>query len=188
MPAVLEALMRMYTGIFSFAQPIDEEAVAHRCGVSVPQLRQLLYGLSVNHIIRYVPTDHATVLSIQHDRLRPGNVQLSPQRYKLLRSTYGERVQAMRDYVQEEDECRSQYLLRYFGQEQSQPCGHCDLCRSGSARPRELALRLKDWITARGGHYTLPQLRSAFGTADGAWLPVLRELIDNQDVPPYESS
>ena len=185
MPAVLEALMRMYTGIFSFAQPIDEEAVAHRSGVSVPQLRQLLYGLSVNHVIRYIPADHATVLYIQHDRLRPGNVQLSPQRYQLLRSTYGERVQTMMDYVQEEDECRSQFLLRYFGQEQSQPCGHCDLCRSGAARPKELAPRLKEWIDARGGIYTLPELRSAFGTADDTWLPVLRELIDNKEVPPY---
>ena len=136
-------------------------------------------------LIRYIPADHATVLYLQHDRLRPGNVQLSPQRYQLLRSTYGERVQTMMEYVQEEDECRSQFLLRYFGQEQSQPCGHCDLCRSGAARPKDLASRLKDWIEARHGTYTLPELRSAFGTADDTWLPILRELIDSKEVPPY---
>ena len=143
MVGVLEALMRMYTGIFSFATPIDEEAVAARCGVSVPMLRQLLYQLSVNHVVRYIPADHATVLLIQHDRLRPGNVQLSPERYKMLRSTFRERVQTMLDYVEEEDECRSQFLLRFFGQEESKPCGKCDLCRSGAVKPRELAARLK---------------------------------------------
>jgi len=185
MPAVLEALMRMYTGIFSFATPIDEDAVAARCGVTVPMLRQLLYQLSVNHVVRYIPADHATVLLIQHDRLRPGNVQLSPDRYKMLRSTYRERVQTMVDYVEEEAECRSQFLLRYFGQEESKPCGKCDLCRSGAARPVELAARLKAWIEARGGQYTLLEARAAFGTADDTYLGVLRELIDRGEVPPY---
>ena len=185
MPAVLEALMRMYTGIFSFATPIDEDAVAARCGVTVPMLRQLLYQLSVNHVVRYIPADHATVLLIQHDRLRPGNVQLSPDRYKMLRSTYRERVQTMLDYVEEEDECRSQFLLRYFGQEESKPCGKCDLCRSGAARPVELAARLKAWIEARGGSYTLLELRAAFGTAEDSYLGVLRELIDRHEVPSY---
>ncbi len=185
MPAVLEALMRMYTGIFSFATPIDEDAVAARCGVTVPMLRQLLYQLSVNHVVRYIPADHATVLLIQHDRLRPGNVQLSPDRYKMLRSTYRERVQTMVDYVEEEAECRSQFLLRYFGQEESKPCGKCDLCRSGSARPVELAARLKTWIQAHAGRYTLLEARAAFGTADDTYLGVLRELIDRGEVPPY---
>jgi len=186
MVTVLEALMRMYTGIFSFATPIDEEAVAARCGVTVAGLRQLLYQLSVNHIVRYIPADHATVLFIQHDRLRPGNVQLSPDRYRMLRSTYRERVQTMLDYVEEADECRSQFLLRYFGQEESRPCGKCDLCRSGAARPRELAERLKAWIQARDGSYTLLELRAAFGTAEDTYLGVLRELIDRGEVPKYQ--
>ena len=185
MPAVLEALMRMYTGIFSFAQPIDEEAVARRCGVSVAQLRQLLYGLSINHVIRYIPADHATVLYIAHDRLRPGNVQLSPRRYEMLRSTYGERIGTMLDYAREEEECRSRYLLRYFGQAQSQACGRCDVCRSAGARSTEISRQLKEWIAAKDGRYTLAQVRSAFGTADDNWLPVLRELIDRKAVPPY---
>ena len=163
MPAVLEALMRMYTGIFSFATPIDEDAVAARCGVTVPMLRQLLYQLSVNHVVRYIPADHATVLLIQHDRLRPGNVQLSPDRYKMLRSTYRERVQTMLDYVEEE----------------------CDLCRSGAARPKDLATQLKAWIEARGGQYTLLEARAAFGTAEDTYLSVLRELIDRGEVPNY---
>ena len=186
MPAVLEALMRNYTGIFSFATPIEEDLVAARSGVSVAQLRQLLYGLSVNHVIKYIPQDHATVLFIGHDRLRPGNVKLSPERYAMLRSTYGERVETMIEYAQEADTCRSQFLLRYFGQEESAPCGNCDICRSGAVKPRELESALKKWIAERGGEYTLAQLKAVFGTADNAYLDVLRELIDRREVPPYK--
>ena len=187
MPAVLEALMRLYTGIFSMATPIDEEEVARRCGVDVPQLRQLLYGLSVNHVIRYIPADHATVLYIEHDRLRPGNVQLSPKRYELLRSRFRERVQTMTEFVEQDAECRSQYLLRYFGQEESAPCGRCDVCRARKEAPRNPGRRIKEWIEGRGGQYSLSDMRTAFGPGDEQWLRELRELIDRGEVPPYKS-
>ena len=186
MPQVLETLMRLYTGVFSYPVSIDEEAVAARCGVSIPALRQLLYGLSVNHVIRYIPADHATVLFLQHGRLRPGNVQLSPQRYKLLRSTFAERAQAMTEYVEEEDTCRSRFLLKYFGQQESEPCGRCDICRAAKARPADLAARLKAWIGERKGQYTLKEVAAAFGTADESYLPVLRELIDRKEVPHHQ--
>ena len=186
MPQVLETLMRLYTGIFSAATPIDEEAVAVRCGCSAERLRQLLYQLSVNHIIRYIPADHATVLFLLHDRLHPGNVQLSPQRYKMLRSTYEERVQTMLDYVEETEECRSQYLLRYFGQTESRPCGRCDLCRSGSVYRNRLEETLKSWIQERNGHYSLTEIRAAFGLTDDSYLDLLRKLADRGEVPLWQ--
>jgi len=185
MAQVLEALMRMYTGIFSFATPIDEEAVAARCGVDVPRLRQLLYGLSVNHIVRYIPADHATVLFLEHDRLRPGNVQLRPQRHAMLKRCFQERVRTMLEYAQTEEGCRETFLLHYFGQEECHPCGRCDLCRAAAADRKKLEQELKDWIGRHPGGYSLNELRSAFGTAEDTYLSVLRELIDRKQVPPY---
>ena len=185
MPDVLDALMRMYTGIFSYATPIEEDAVAGRIGVPVSALRQLLYGLSVNHVIRYIPADHATIICLAHGRLMPGNLQLSPQRYKLLRSTFHERVQTMMDYVEEDSECRSQFLLRYFGQMESALCGKCDICRAGAAKPKGLREKLAAWIEGMGGEYTLLDLRSAFGTAEDSYLEVLRDMIDKGEVPGY---
>ena len=102
----------------------------------------------------------------------------------MLRSTYAQRVQAMIEYVEEEDECRSQYLLKYFGQEESAPCGKCDVCRAAKAGPEDLPGKLKTWISAHK-NYTLKQVRTAFGTADEKYLDVLRELIDRGEVPPY---
>ena len=134
MAPLLETLMRRYTGIFSFPTPIDEEYVASVVGVTVPLLRQLLYKLSLEHVIRYVPCDHATVIYLQHDRLRPKNVNLDPERYDLLKSSCEERIQKMVDYIQEEDTCRSTYLLEYFGQTESDDCLTCDVCRAKSRK------------------------------------------------------
>lgn len=129
MLTLLDVLMRRYTGLFSYPVPIDEEYVASQIGVTVPGLRQLLYNLALEHVIRYVPCDRATVLFLHHDRLRPKNVNLDPERYEMLKSSALERMQKMMDYVNEEDVCRSSYLLEYFGQKEAEDCGTCDICR-----------------------------------------------------------
>ncbi len=194
---VLEALMRSYTGIFSFLQQIDEEYVARRAGQTVPQLRQSLYGLSLAHVISYVPTDHSDVVVLHHDRLRPGNVNLMPSRYAMLKESYHSRSEAMLEYVSETSECRSRYLLRYFGQTETTDCGTCDVCRarraSLPARTLQQMTRRKliEYIDEKDGEYSLEEIVAEFGNPSGNhspdYLDILRQLIDNGDVPIYRS-
>lgn len=133
MVPLLETLMRRYTGIFSHPVPVDEGWLSSSLGITVPQLRVLLYRTSLEHVIKYIPSDHASVIYLHHDRLRPGNVQLFPERYKMLLDSYHERSEAMISYVTEASVCRSAFLLAYFGQPDAAPCGTCDLCRTGAA-------------------------------------------------------
>ena len=80
--------MRRYTGIFSFPVPIEEDYVAEKCGITVPQLRQLLYNIALEHTIIYIPGDRADVLSLHSEHLAEGNVKLSPDRYAMLKATW----------------------------------------------------------------------------------------------------
>lgn len=212
---VLEALMRSYTGIFSFLQQIDEEYVARLAGQTVPQLRQSLYGLSLAHVISYVPTDHSDVVVLHHDRLRPGNVNLMPSRYAMLKESYHSRSEAMLEYVSETSECRSRYLLRYFGQTETTDCGTCDVCRArraaapvhepveGTDKPEEkfppnppartlqqmTRRKLIEYIDRKDGKYSIEDIVAEFGNPSKNYSPdfldILRQLIDDGDVPVY---
>lgn len=194
---VLEALMRSYTGIFSFLQQIDEEYVARLAGQTVPQLRQSLYGLSLAHVISYVPTDHSDVVVLHHDRLRPGNVNLMPSRYAMLKESYHSRSEAMLEYVSETSECRSRYLLRYFGQTKTTDCGTCDVCRARRASAPTRTLQqmtrreLIEYIKGKDGEYSLEEIVAEFDNPSKNYSPdyldILRQLIDNGDVPMYIS-
>ncbi|MBO4761491.1 MAG: RecQ family ATP-dependent DNA helicase [Bacteroidales bacterium] len=133
MGELLELLIRRCEGIFSFAVQIDEEYFSKAVGLTIPSFRQLLYRMSLEHIINYVPQDHSDVIFLHHDRLEPGNLALSPKRLAMLKDAASRRVQAMIDYVSEEDTCRSRFLLAYFGQTESEDCGNCDVCRSRQA-------------------------------------------------------
>lgn len=186
---LLDILMRHHTGLFSFPVPVDEDYVSGLLGTGVPQLRRLLYALSLEHVLRYIPCDHATVLSLHHDRLRPKNVFLDPARYRLLKNSFTERMQKMIDYVGEEDVCRSRYLLEYFGQSESSDCGTCDVCRT-----MKISLEKHETVLSRfinedmSGIYTIEDLSRRYDSATSEtsidFLEILRRLIDLGIVPP----
>lgn len=127
---LLEILMRNCTGLFSHVVPINEERIARDCGVSIPMLRQILYKLSLEHVIRYVPSDRSSVIYLHHNRLMPGNLDLHLDKYAFLKKNAHDRVDAMVEYAAGSDMCRSAFLLKYFGQTESEDCGTCDVCRS----------------------------------------------------------
>lgn len=196
MVRLLETLMRRYTGLFSYPVPIDEDYIAGRIGVTVPMLRQLLYNLALEHVIKYIPSDHATVLFLHHDRLRPKNLNLDPERYRMLKSSSDARMQKMLDYISEEDVCRSAYLLDYFGQTDSADCGTCDVCRS-TRKPSPLLQQtevplneaLVKFVNGeKSGDYTMEDVARRFGSATSScsdvYIQVLRRLIDEGTLPP----
>lgn len=196
---IVEVLMRKYVGIFSFPVPIDEDYVATKCSISIVQLRQALYRLSIEHVIKYIPCDRADVLFLKTEHLAQGNVKLSPLRYKMLQETYHKRMETMIEYVTEEDVCRSRFLLAYFGQNESADCGKCDVCRRNISRvqvnagetEQETSDALVDFINVEcHGEYSLKQINERFSNPMASYSPdyldILRDLIDNRVVPPYK--
>lgn len=192
---IVEVLMRKYVGIFSFPVPIDEDFVATKCSISIVQLRQALYRLSIEHVIKYIPCDRADVLFLKTEHLAQGNVKLSPLRYKMLQETYHKRMETMIEYVTEEDVCRSRFLLAYFGQSESADCGKCDVCRRKISKVQVNADvtsdALVDFINVEcHGEYSLKQINERFSNPMASYSPdyldILRDLIDNRVVPPYK--
>ena len=122
--------------------------------------------------------DHADVITLHHNRIRPGDLDVQPARYKMLRETFQSRMEAMTAYVQEEGTCRQAFLLDYFGEKEASPCGRCDVCRSRKKRPAGARERIHAWVDARGGKYAVKDF------PDRESLDLLREMIDAGEVPP----
>ena len=185
MTALLEILMRRHPGIFSYPVTIDEERIGAELGIGVPLLRQLLYGISLEHVIRYVPADHSTVITLHHNRLEPGNVNLRPDKYDFLRKAAEDRLAAMTEYATESSLCRSRFLLDYFGQEESADCGCCDVCRTHGRKGPDTESVVKKYAREHPG-FTFDELsewsRDPRNGAPSDILAVCREMMDKGEI------
>ena len=133
---LLESLLRSYPGIMSYSVPIDEERLARDCDATVPWLHELLYKLSLERVITYIPATRSSLIYLHHDRLTPGNIDLQPARYALLKQNAEARLDAVESYLTTSDVCRSRQLIAYFGQDETKDCGGCDVCRSRNTEQR----------------------------------------------------
>jgi ATP-dependent DNA helicase RecQ len=61
-------------------------------------------------------------------RMREEDVRIPNEVYEMRKQGDEERWHAMENYLRR-DICRSVQLLRYFGDDFPQACGHCDVCR-----------------------------------------------------------
>ena len=130
----IRTLLRLYNGVFTDFRPIDERELATWSGYTVERVKELLKRLWQLRVIRYIPSNRAPMLYFDEERLPRADLYIAPETYAQRQALMQERFQNMLDYADNETECRSVVLDRYFGGGEAEPCGVCDLCL---ARRRE---------------------------------------------------
>ena len=136
---LLEGLMREYTGIFTELQYI--KGGQQSCSLGDASLQnggnaaycleakrhELLVSLAQKGIISYVPQTIANVLRLTVNR--QAEIRVPEHFYTGRKTHYVEKLKAMIEYADNQQFCRSQLLLSYFGENDSETCGTCDVCR-----------------------------------------------------------
>ena len=121
-------LLRSYTGLFTDFASINEDIIAKRLDWTRDQVYEQLVALSKEQIIRYIPRKRIPFLTYIQERVETSRVILGKEAYDDRRERYVSRVESVLKYAQEENICRSQILLSYFGEKDTNPCGKCDIC------------------------------------------------------------
>ncbi len=124
----IRVILRLYNGVFTDFQRIDEMEIAKWSGYTVERVKELLKRLWQLRIIRYIPSNRSPLIFYPTERLPKSDLYIAPETYKLRRELASERFEQMRNYVEGQAECRSMVLEHYFGAENPHPCGVCDIC------------------------------------------------------------
>ena len=133
---IIRTILRLYDGIFTEFRAINEQVIASSSGYTIERVKELLKRMWQMRIIRYIPSNTSPILFMNEERLPTKDLYISPDTYLHRKNLMAERFENMRLYASSESECRSVILQRYFGDDQAEACGSCDVCLANKRRQR----------------------------------------------------
>ena len=183
---LLHLLLRNYSNICDALVVINEDFIAEKLGLSKSKLIQSLSYLKQIDLIQYEPGNSATEVTFCTPRLGQEALHFTPDQYRNRKKLAFEKMNAMIDYVTNNDGCRSSTLLYYFGEKKSSFCGHCDICLKKlkvalSSKFDEAQIQVKKILFHRS--YTLEELKNKMHKSEEKELiKVVQWLLDNQEI------
>ena len=187
---LIHILLRSYTGLFTDLASIDEEIIAKRLSWTRDKVYDQLVELSKERIIHYIPRKKTPFLTFTREREAVERVVLGKEAYDDRRDRYISRVKGVLDYAQEENICRSQMLLSYFGEKDTKSCGCCDTCLKKKDKQlttddfESIRLSIEQALTIES--LTVHSLVKKLDIKESKALLVIRFMLDNGQIEENE--
>ena len=124
----IKLLLRSYGGIFTEFVRINEKELAKRADTTDEKIRSALTKMQKMRLLIYIPATSSPQLLMVSDRIDSKAMNFSGENYSKRKKAALKRMQSVLDYIQSSNHCRSQMLLKYFGETGAQRCGLCDVC------------------------------------------------------------
>ncbi len=125
---VLQALLRTYSGLFADYVYINEAVIAYRYNLTEETIYSALLELTRLHILHYVPRKRTPYVVYTTSREEARDVLIPIAVYEDLKKRMCQRIDAVVNYAFNPVDCRENTMLRYFGENKKDTCGHCDVC------------------------------------------------------------
>ncbi|NDV47841.1 RecQ family ATP-dependent DNA helicase [Paludibacter sp. 221] len=183
---LIHLLLRSYTGLFTEPAYINEDLLAKRLQWTHNEVYQQLVALSKAGIIQYIPRKKTPFLTYTHEREIASLIRLGKDVYEDRKERYTARAKSVLAYAKEENICRSQILLSYFGEKDSKPCSQCDIClknkerKTSNADFESICTLIAETLSDKP--LTVSQLIESTKISETKVLQVLRFMLDNGQV------
>lgn len=134
--SVLKMLLRTYTGLFADYEYISESVIASRTGLTEQTVYDTFLQLARMHVLHYVPRKNNPMIYMRRSRVESRHVVIPLTVYEHRKLNMQRQIEAVKKFALNDGECRTNVLLRYFGETPDEDCGKCDQCRERLSRER----------------------------------------------------
>lgn len=126
--AAIKTILRSYSGLFTEYQKISEADLARRLDTDQDNMYEMLARLNKFGVLTYARKKTRPQVVFTRERLDPKDIRISHAVYKERKDADKNRLESVIAYVTSDMICRSQQILRYFGEIDAKRCGRCDIC------------------------------------------------------------
>lgn len=182
----IKTLLRMYGGIFDQEINVNEKVIAKQLGIPEQEVINELTALHKNEIIYYARKSANPSLFMLLPRVSPQQLPIDRHAVALLERNRNIRRDMMVKYATQQMQCRSEFLLNYFGEEESEPCGKCDICKNYHQMDlsKDEFNRIRDHVLhhLKTTNSTIGMLQKGSHWPEAKILQVLRWMLDAHEV------
>lgn len=159
----IKMILRAYGGAFDHYIPIREQELSRKFGLAYQGVIDRLLYLHKMQIIDYLPRTDSPQMQYLRPRMDSQHLYIDAPFINIRKKIKENKLQAVFDYLNSQ-QCRSQLLLAYFDEPESETCGECDVClRKNRKNPTD------------------SEMKTALDKALALGPLALRDLVDHMD-------
>lgn len=125
---IFKVLLRSYDGILSQFVFINENEMAARIKRDKKFVVQQLKFLDKEGMLHYKPMTGFPKITFLKDRILLSKLKVNEELYYFLKERRKFLTEKMIEYAEQKHTCRQEFLLHYFDELNTEPCGYCDVC------------------------------------------------------------
>ncbi len=132
---LIKALLRSYSGIYNDYRGISEKYMAKKLRIAEKMITSQLIQLESYGIIHYIPQKETPQIHYLLNRAPVQFLHINHQAYLERKKLFKKRIDKMLEYIQQQNQCRSVFIAKYFGDSNVKNCGICDICLQKKHKP-----------------------------------------------------
>ena len=177
---LVKFMLRSLPGVMTDFVKVNEEVMAKKTGMTVEKVIEQLKKLEAYHFLSYAQRNVKPQVLFLSEFVDSKHFGLSKENYYDRKKDAEERVKAVVDFVNNNEECRSVQLLRYFNEKTRKTCGRCDVCLTGQHRvPYDAIEDRVQRVLSEEGRPMKDILSQCGDFEESQVLDAIRFLIDN---------
>lgn len=132
---IIKSILRTYGGIFDYQTKINLQLIADKADTSQEEVVETLIKLEKDGVITLQLSTTDAQITFLEPREDDKTINRIAKIIKQQNELKKKQVMAVIDYINNDQECKSMQLLRYFGESKIEDCGICSVCQSGASEP-----------------------------------------------------
>lgn len=176
---IIQTILRTYGGITEYETKINLLLLSKKTNTSEKVIKKILKQLHSDGIAEYNNVSSDLEITFLVPREDDRTINTFAKNIKDFIKVKQDNMAAMLEYVDQTSECRSAFILKYFGEKSKAKCGTCDICTKKEVRPsKDLTIEIISLL--KKGPCTSRQMEQLLGADEEHILSTLQELLEDE--------